>query len=59
MDELKQIQEICSRYQQIKKVTLFGSRARGDNGDRSDYDIAVYTSSNMNMKFLNEVSILI
>ena len=25
----------------VKKVVLFGSRARGDNGNRSDVDIAV------------------
>ena len=26
----------------IEKIILFGSRARGDNGDKSDVDIAVY-----------------
>ena len=26
----------------ISKIVLFGSRARGDNGDKSDVDIAVY-----------------
>ena len=26
----------------IAKVVLFGSRARGDNHDRSDYDIAIW-----------------
>lgn len=26
----------------VKKAVLFGSRARGDNTDRSDYDIAIY-----------------
>lgn len=26
----------------IKKAVLFGSRARGDHTERSDYDIAVY-----------------
>ena len=26
----------------VKKVVLFGSRARGENGNRSDVDIAVY-----------------
>ena len=26
----------------VKKVVLFGSRARGDNGNRSDVDIAGY-----------------
>lgn len=26
----------------VEKAVLFGSRARGDNTERSDYDIAVY-----------------
>ncbi len=30
------------RYPQIEKAVLFGSRARGDNTEKSDYDIAVY-----------------
>lgn len=32
---------ICKKYS-INKVILFGSRARGDNTERSDIDIAVY-----------------
>lgn len=31
-----------ARYPSITKAVLFGSRARGDNTERSDYDIAVY-----------------
>ncbi len=34
--------EIGNKYKDIKKITLFGSRARGDNSDRSDIDLAVY-----------------
>lgn len=30
----------------IHKLILFGSRARGDHHERSDYDIAVMTSEN-------------
>ncbi len=30
-----------SAYEQVKWVKLFGSRARGDNEKRSDYDIAI------------------
>ena len=33
--------EFC-RYESIERAALFGSRARGDFGERSDYDIAVY-----------------
>lgn len=31
-----------ARYSAIEKAVLFGSRARGDNTECSDYDIAVY-----------------
>ena len=31
-----------ARKHSIEKVILFGSRARGDNTERSDVDIAVY-----------------
>ena len=36
--------DICSfaRKLSVTKVILFGSRARGDNTERSDVDIAVY-----------------
>lgn len=30
------------RYNGVEKVILFGSRARGDDSERSDYDIAVF-----------------
>ena len=30
------------QYGSITKIALFGSRARGDNKERSDYDIAIY-----------------
>lgn len=37
---LDKIKEIAQK-QRLKKVLLFGSRSRGDNGERSDYDIAI------------------
>lgn len=33
--------ELAQHYD-VKKILLFGSRARGDNGEKSDVDIAVY-----------------
>lgn len=36
-----QIKELGEKYH-AQKIILFGSRARGDNGTRSDIDIAVY-----------------
>ncbi|MPN13190.1 hypothetical protein SDC9_160510 [bioreactor metagenome] len=41
---LQKIKEIAMKHE-IKRVILFGSRARGDNSDVSDYDIAIHASS--------------
>lgn len=38
---LNEISRIALDYD-INKVVLFGSRARGDNTPKSDYDIAVF-----------------
>ena len=38
---LRDISVFAKKYS-INKVILFGSRARGDNTERSDIDIAVY-----------------
>ena len=37
----EQIKEIAERYD-VQKIVLFGSRARGTNGPKSDIDLAVY-----------------
>lgn len=37
----RQIVEISKKYQ-VKKVVLFGSRARGTNMPKSDIDLAIY-----------------
>ncbi|HBE78717.1 MAG TPA: hypothetical protein DDW65_13225 [Firmicutes bacterium] len=42
MDQvLMQIKEIAARYP-LDKIILFGSRARGDYQETSDYDLAVF-----------------
>ena len=42
MEEIyRQIADLGKKYQ-ADKIVLFGSRARGDNRERSDIDIAVY-----------------
>ena len=35
-----QVLEIVNQFPKIEKVLLFGSRARGDAGEKSDYDLA-------------------
>ena len=44
MDEVMlQIAESAKDYD-IEKLILFGSRARGDHNEKSDYDIAIFSS---------------
>lgn len=31
-----------SYFKNVEKIVLFGSRARGDHRDRSDYDLAIF-----------------
>ncbi|MBF4695163.1 nucleotidyltransferase domain-containing protein [Fusibacter ferrireducens] len=40
-DVLIQIRAIAIKYK-VESVLLFGSRARGDHSDTSDYDIAIF-----------------
>jgi len=45
-EEAKVLQWISEKARELldaKQVILFGSRARGDAGDRSDFDIAIVT----------------
>ena len=37
---INEIKNIALAHDGIEKVVLFGSRARGDNTSKSDYDIA-------------------
>lgn len=39
---LNLLAEEFGRYDTIERAVLFGSRARGDYSERSDYDIAVF-----------------
>lgn len=50
----EKIKEISSKYDDIEKVVLFGSRARGDNKRTSDVDIAIFSSNEL---FKNETAI--
>lgn len=67
---IEQINNISLTYKNIRKIILFGSRARGDNTSTSDYDIAVF-SNNMelseqtrfsddieNIKTLNKIDVV-
>ena len=55
--ELKeQIISICRKYDYIEKVILFGSRARGDNEEKSDIDLAVYSDRSI-MEFIEDIEL--
>ena len=45
---LNKIVDIIVRSVYPKKIILFGSRARGDNSEGSDYDIFILNDSNEN-----------
>ncbi|MDC7242397.1 MAG: nucleotidyltransferase domain-containing protein [Sphaerochaetaceae bacterium] len=45
---LNKIVDIIVRTVSPKKIILFGSRARGDNTENSDYDIFILKDSNEN-----------
>ena len=45
-----EIIELAKRYN-INKVILFGSRARGDNHERSDIDLALTGGDILNFRF--------
>ena len=41
---LTELRSVFAKYNAIEQAVLFGSRARGDFGERSDYDVAIYGS---------------
>lgn len=51
---LDEIINVCKNYSNIEKVILFGSRARGDNSEKSDVDLAVYCNENIS-EFIEEI----
>lgn len=53
-EELKnQLRIIVKRYPEIESVFLFGSRAYGDNGIRSDVDLAIVAPKLSDSAWLN------
>ncbi len=42
----------------VKKIILFGSRARGDNQDRADIDLAIYCPNATDNEWLKILNIM-
>lgn len=52
------IKELAQKYR-IRKVILFGSRARGDNWDRSDIDLAISGGDRVHFTlYIDEIEIV-
>ncbi|AWK51252.1 nucleotidyltransferase domain-containing protein [Clostridium beijerinckii] len=45
---------ICHKYEHIRKVILFGSRAREDNSIKSDIDLAIYCDNSI-VDFIEDI----
>lgn len=48
------IVSISEKYHGIKKVVLFGSRARGNNDLKSDIDLAIYAEGDI-FEYIEEI----
>lgn len=48
---LKELLRIFNKYENIKKVVIFGSRARGDFKNTSDVDLAVFSENISDREF--------
>jgi len=57
INEIKE--ELKQKYSDFRGLYLFGSRARGDFNENSDYDIALIFDREINWRFKNEISSII
>jgi predicted nucleotidyltransferase len=51
---LNKIIDISKQHENIEKVVLFGSRARGNNLEKSDIDLAIYCDGDI-FEFVEEI----
>ena len=51
---VNEIIDISHKHDNIKRVVLFGSRARGDNSLRSDIDLAIYCDTSI-VEFIEDI----
>uniref|UniRef100_UPI0025DE6A4B nucleotidyltransferase family protein n=1 Tax=uncultured Clostridium sp. TaxID=59620 RepID=UPI0025DE6A4B len=48
---VEEIYEIASKYKSIRKILLFGSRARKDNSPKSDIDFMIVLNRKVGLDF--------
>ena len=51
---VEEICEISKKYPEIKKIVLFGSRARRDNSPKSDIDLVIYAEYSL-VDFIEDI----
>ena len=57
-DELSKINEVFSNFDEIEKVIVYGSRAKGNFKPSSDIDIT-FIGEKLDLSILNEVALLL
>ncbi|MBU0464798.1 MAG: nucleotidyltransferase domain-containing protein [Proteobacteria bacterium] len=53
---IEKINQIFARCQEVEKVILYGSRAKGNHKKGSDIDLTLI-GENLNLKLLNKISL--
>jgi predicted nucleotidyltransferase len=56
-ETLKKIREVFLNSKEIKKVVIFGSRARGDYNETSDIDIGLYLDGKLESGIIDNINI--
>jgi len=55
-ETIQKINQIFAKYQEVEKVLLYGSRAKGNHKTGSDIDLTLI-GKNINLKLLNKISL--
>ncbi len=53
---IEKINQVFARYQEVEKVILYGSRAKGNHKKGSDIDLTLI-GENLNLQLLNKISL--
>lgn len=55
-NEIDAMRSIFSKHQEVKRVVLYGSRAKGTNKQNSDIDLTL-EGENLNLSILNQIEV--
>ena len=54
-DILARLEAVFARYEQVRRVVVFGSRARGDYKYNSDIDIAIFADNDLSASIYADI----